>query len=127
MHSPLGSLSCIPDRIGSRKIQILEKIFYTYDRAQYDRRDLFCFRILQRTLLIHNFITQSYNLLQRHICQRSIFMTFQEQAKLLHDAIQQLMHLYQDLSARVLSLTESKDAPKKTSSRSLTALGYSQA
>ncbi len=52
-------------------------------------------------------------------------MTYQEQTKLLHDAIQQLMHLYQDLSARVLSLTESRDAiPKKTNSKLLTVWGY---
>ena len=55
-------------------------------------------------------------------------MTYQEQTKLLHDAIQQLMQLYQDLSTRVLSLSESKDnVPKKTSSRLSTVLGYFRA
>lgn len=52
-------------------------------------------------------------------------MTYQEQTKLLHDAIQQLMHLYQDLSARVLNLTESQETIlKKTNSKLLTVSGY---
>lgn len=51
-------------------------------------------------------------------------MTFEEQRALLHDAIQQLMKIYQDLSTRTLSIVD-QTSSKKTILRSLKASEYS--
>lgn len=55
-------------------------------------------------------------------------MTYQEQKDLLHQVIQDLMLLYQDISKRTIELCrDPDDTPKKIIFKSLTASGYFQA